>query len=69
MALTSNLRWAEPPGNVLLAARATGLPRESVANVSQVVTLDETDLTERVGKLGPPKLDLVLAGLEILLGR
>ncbi len=67
--LTSTLRWAEAPGNVRLSARATGLPRDSVANVSQVVALDRTILTERVGKLSHAKLDLVLSGLDIVLGR
>lgn len=67
--LTTNLRWADAPGNVLLAARATGLPRDSVANVSQIVALDRAMLTERVGALSPPKLDLVLAGIDIVLGR
>ena len=43
--LTSNQRWAEAPGNVLLTARATSLPRDSVANASQVVALDKTLLT------------------------
>ena len=67
--LTSNLRWADAPGNVLLSRRATGLPRDSVANVSQVSTVDKSLLTERVGELPRTKLDLVLAGLEILLAR
>jgi mRNA interferase MazF len=67
--LTSNLRWSQAPGNVRLTARATGLPRDSVANVSQVVTLDKADLTERVGKLSAAKLDLVLAGIDVVLGR
>jgi len=67
--LTSTLRWAEAPGNVRLSARATGLPRDSVANVSQVVALDRTVLTERVGKLSHAKLDLLLSGLDIVLGR
>lgn len=67
--LTSNLRWAEAPGNVLLTARSTGLPRDSVANVSQLVTLDRSVLVERVGKLSRPKLDLVLAGIDVVLGR
>lgn len=44
VALTSNLRWAEAPGNVLLTAKATGLPKDSVANVSQIVTLDGESL-------------------------
>jgi mRNA interferase MazF len=67
--LTSNLRWAGAPGNVRLTARATGLPRDSVANVSQVVTLDKGNLTERVGKLTTTKLELILAGIDIVLGR
>jgi mRNA interferase MazF len=67
--LTSNLRWAGAPGNVRLTARATGLPRDSVANVSQVVTVDKAALTERVGKLSAAKLDLVLAGIDVVLGR
>jgi mRNA interferase MazF len=67
--LTSNQRWAAAPGNVRLAARSTGLQRTSVANVSQIVTLDRETLTERVGKLAAPKLDLVLAGIDIVLGR
>ena len=67
--LTSNTRWAEAPGNVLLTARATGLPKPSVANVSQLVTLDRAALTERVGHLSPSTLELVLAGVDIVLGR
>jgi len=67
--LTSNLRWAEAPGNVLLAAKTSGLPRESVANVSQLVTLDKSSLTERIGKLTKAKLELVLFGIDIVLGR
>ena len=67
--LTSNLRWADAPGNVRLTARSTGVPRDSVANVSQVVALDKALLTERVGKVPRPKVDLVLAGLDVVLGR
>lgn len=67
--LTSNVRWADAPGNVRLAARSTGLRRDSVANVSQIVTLDRTILTERVGKLSRSKLDLVLSGIDVVLGR
>jgi mRNA interferase MazF len=66
--LTSNLTWAAAPGNVRLTARATGLPRDSVANVSQVITLDRATLTEHVGRLPRPKLDLVLAGIGVMLG-
>ena len=67
--LTSNLRWADAPGNVLLPARATGLPRDSVANVSQLVTVDRDALTERVGVVSASSLELVLAGIEVVLGR
>ena len=67
--LTSNLRWADAPGNTLLTARATGLPKDSVANASQVITLDKTVLTERVGKLSSAKIELVLAGIDVILGR
>lgn len=67
--LTSNLRWADAPGNVLLTARMTGLPKDSVANVSQVITLDKTLLTERVAKLSRAKTQLLLAGIDVVLGR
>jgi mRNA interferase MazF len=67
--LTSNLRWAAAPGNVRLSARATGLPRDSVANVSQLVALDRSILIERVGGLSSAKLQLVLAGIDTVLGR
>jgi len=67
--LTSNIRWAEAPGNVPLEARQTGLPKDSVANVSQVVTLDRSALTECVGKLSRARTDLILAGVDVVLGR
>jgi mRNA interferase MazF len=67
--LTSNLRWAEAPGNLVLSRRATNLPRDSVANVSQIVTIDRTLLTEAVGKLSERQLQLLLAGIDIVLGR
>jgi len=67
--LTSNLAWADAPGNVLLQARITGLPKDSVANVSQVITLDKDVLTDRVARLSKAKLELVLAGLDVALGR
>jgi len=69
VALTSNLKWGEAPGNVPLSARATGLPKPSVANVSQLVTLDRTALTERAGLLSASSLELVLAGIDVVLGR
>ena len=67
--LTSNLKWAEAPGNVLLEARLTGLPKDSVANVSQVVSVDRSLLTECLGKLSRAKTDLVLSGIDVVLDR
>jgi mRNA interferase MazF len=67
--LTGNLKWAEAPGNVLLPARSTGLPKDSVANVSQIVTLDRSLLTERVGRVSKKQLELVFAGLDLVMGR
>ena len=67
--LTSNLRWAGAPGNVALFERDTGLPKESVANVSQVVTLDKSALSEKVGRVPAGKLGLVFTGIDIVLGR
>ncbi len=67
--LTSNLRWADAPGNVLLTGRLTGLPQDSVANVSQLITLDRDSLTDCVGKVPRAGLQLILAGIDIVLGR
>jgi mRNA interferase MazF len=69
VSLTSNLKWVSAPGNVLLSASETGLPKDSVANVSQIVTVDKEMLTGRVGKIRKSKLELVLAGIDIVLGR
>lgn len=66
--LTTNLRLVEAPGNVLVPARAAGLPRDSVANVSQVVTIDKDFLTELAGRLKGPLLSAVDAGLRLVLG-
>ena len=67
--LTSNLAWADAPGNVLLRAKATGLPRDSVANASQIITLDRELITEEVGKVAKRQLELILTGIDIILGR
>jgi mRNA interferase MazF len=67
--LTSNLKWDEAPGNVRLPARSSGLSKDSVANVSQIVTLDRAILTERVGRISKKQLELVFAGLDVVLGR
>jgi len=65
--LTSNLRWATAPGNVLLPAQSTGLPKDSVANVSQIVALDRSVLTELVGRISRQQLEAVLTGITSIL--
>jgi mRNA interferase MazF len=65
--LTSNLRLLDAPGNVLLSAKASGLPRDSVANVSQVITIDRDFLTERAGSIRGALLGDVDAGLRLVL--
>lgn len=67
--LTSNLGLERFPGNVLLASKSTGLPKDSVANVSQVTTIDRRQLIERVGVLTRTKRSSVLDGISVVLGR
>lgn len=67
--LTSNLKWADAPGNVMLRTGETGLDRDSVANVSLLVALDKSQLDERAGQIGRPTLDRVFAGIDVVLGR
>lgn len=67
--LTSNRKWSSSPGNVALSERDTGLPRSSVANVTQLVTLDRGVLSDVIGHLAPAKLHLVLSGIDLVLGR
>ena len=65
--LTTNTRLAEMPGNVLLKAGATGLPRDSVANVTQIVTVNKNDLTQYVSQLDAMKISSIDAGLRHVL--
>lgn len=67
--LTSNLKWTDAPGNVTLPARLTGLPKDSVANVSQIVSVDRDLLTTPVAKLPRAKVELLLSGIDVVLGR
>jgi mRNA interferase MazF len=67
--LTTQLKWAEAPGNLRLSERDTGLPKASVANASQLVTLDKASLVKRVGKLSKQRLSIVLTGIDVVLGR
>ncbi|MBK5275026.1 MAG: type II toxin-antitoxin system PemK/MazF family toxin [Desulfuromonadales bacterium] len=66
--LTTNLRLAEAPGNVLLKSVQTGLPKDSVANASQVLTVDKSFLTEKAGKLRKLELQKIESGLRLVMG-
>ena len=63
--LTSNLKWSNAPGNVLLKSRVTRLPKDSVANVSLIVALDKGQLTDRSGKLPSRQLDQATQRFEV----
>ena len=65
--VTSNTHLAFAPGNVYLRRREAGLPRDSVINVSQILTLNKTTLTERIGRLSPKRLQELEAGLRLVL--
>lgn len=67
--LTSNTRWAKAPGNVLLSPQDTSLARDSVAMVPQLIAIDKGLLVERVGRVPRAKLQLVLTGIDVVLGR
>jgi len=66
--VTSNLRLAAAPGNVKVEARDTGLRKDAVVNVSQVLTVDKGVLVQRIGHLPGDRLDEVEAGLREVMG-
>lgn len=65
--LTTNLRLAEAPGNILVAADKTGLPQDSIVNVSQVITVDKSFLVEQVSQISDRVMLLVDEGLRLVL--
>ena len=65
--VTTNLRLADPPGNVRIPRRSAGLPSESVVNVSQLATLDKDLLVKRVGRMPPSLMAEIDAGLRLVL--
>jgi mRNA interferase MazF len=67
--LTSNLKWATAPGNVLLSKASTGLEKDSVANVSLLVAIDKQQLTDFAGRISRRQLERVLSGIDTVLGR
>ena len=67
VAISSNLELAAAPGNVAVPSGRSGLPKDSVVNVSQIITLDKRQLAERVGSLDHDTLAQIDAGLRIVL--
>jgi mRNA interferase MazF len=68
IAITSNLRLAAAPGNVRLSKSATSLPKDSVANISQILTLDKRFFVEPVCQLSPLIMRQIDDGLRLILG-
>jgi mRNA interferase MazF len=65
--ISSNLRLADAPGNVVVPAHASGLARDSVVNVSQLITLDRSFLMEAIGRISERVMSEVVAGLRLVL--
>ena len=66
-ALTSNVERAKAPGNVLLRKGEGNLPKDSVVNITQIVTIDKSDLVEKIGSLSPRRINQIVEGVELLL--
>lgn len=66
-AVTSNLKRAKAPGNVLLKKGESGLKKESVVNVSQMLTVDKSDLIEKIGRLSPSRIKQIVEGIKLLM--
>ena len=65
--LTSNLERAKAPGNVLLRKGEGNLPKDSVANITQILTVDKSDLVEKIGSLSPGRTRQIIDGVKLLL--
>ena len=65
--ITSNMALASAPGNVHLEPRSSGLPKESVVNISQLITVDRRFLTEKIKSIDPQKMKEVEDGLRLIL--
>lgn len=66
-ALTSNLKRAKAPGNVLLSKGEANLKKDSVVNISQIITVDKSDLIEKIGSLSPARINQVIEGVKLLI--
>ena len=65
-ALTSNLKLAKSPGNVMLEKGEANLPKQSVVNVTQVFTVNKRDLVEKIGALSRKRVNQILEGLQLV---
>ena len=66
--ITSNIKLAQAPGNILLTEETTGLKKDSVINISQIITVDKSYLIERIGNLNNTQLQKLENGLKTILG-
>lgn len=66
-ALTSNLKRAKAPGNVLLTKGEANLSKESVVNISQIITVDKSDLIKKIGSLSSSRIKQIIEGVELLI--
>jgi len=65
--VTSNLKRAESPGNILLFPGESNLSKQSVINISQIYTVDKRDLSEKIGVLSPERVQEMLDGIDLIL--
>ena len=65
--ITSNLRRAKSPGNVVIEKGEANMPKKSVVNVTQLYTVDKRDLLDRIGKVSKKKLQMILKGVKLVL--
>ena len=65
--VTSNLKLSKAPGNILLKKGEGGLKKDSVVNISQIITVDKTDLIEKIGRLSPTRMKQMIDGIKLLI--
>ncbi len=65
-ALTTNLKRAQAPGNVTLNKAEANLAKKSVVNISQVVTVNKSDLKDKIGSLTPKRTTEIIEGIKLL---
>jgi len=66
-ALTTNLKRANAPGNIILKKGEGNLKKDSVVNISQIITADKSDLIEKIGSLSPSKVKQIIDGVKLLI--